>query len=67
MKILKVKQRNLSDHWGNELPPSLRLVMSNRFVKNKYTHIQLNGIVYEPKITKAIFGNPIVWLLKPLS
>jgi hypothetical protein len=67
MKILKVKNKNLSEHWGSELPPHLKVVLSNRFVKNKYTHIKLSGVVYTAKITKAVFGNSIVWLDKQIS
>jgi len=59
MKTLKVKLKSvkLNDAGIMYLLP----VMSKRFYKNKYTHVQIDGVVYNTS------GNEnITWLDEPL-
>lgn len=59
MKILKVKQKSvIFDANGTKC---LRYVIGNRFLKNDYTHVQIDGKIYPTNVTIGVFS-PIVWI-----
>ncbi len=49
MKILKVRLKNLIS-FSEYLPITLKPVMSKRFIKNRYTHIELQNVTYEANV-----------------
>lgn len=60
MKILKVKLRSII--YFNEYNQHLKPVMSKRFIKNGYTHIELSNRVFD-----ASEKNGVVTLGEPIS
>lgn len=50
MRILKVKSKHISDHM------IASYLISTRFKKNGYTHVQVNGEVFECQIVHPITG-----------
>lgn len=42
----------------------LKRVMTNRFVKNNHTQIQLRGQTHNVSVSHGIFNTPIVWIEK---
>lgn len=55
MKILKVKKRNCEFDWNGTI--KLKPVFRNRFIKNNYTHVQLNGKVIKCDVIDGISGS----------
>lgn len=60
-KVMKVRERNIDSTIGRA--GVLRPVMSRRFYKNGYTHVHLNGMIREAKISRGIFDSVIVWII----
>lgn len=60
-KVMKVRERHIDSTIGSG--GVLRPVMSRRFHKNGYTHVHLNGMLREAKISRGIFDSIIVWIL----
>ena len=58
-KILRLRERNVDFTLGKN--GVLKRVMGNRFVKNKYTHIQLGGVVRKASISQGMYY-PMVWI-----
>jgi len=50
MKILKVKLRNLI-YFSEYSPITLKPVMSKRFIKNRYTHVEFQNVIYETNVS----------------
>lgn len=59
VKVLPLRDRNVDFSMGKK--GVLKRVMANRFVKNKYTHIRLQGITHSVSVTKGMWS-PIVWI-----
>lgn len=57
MKIQKVRTKSVNDDGCGRV--SLRYVMAQRFKKHGYTHVQVDGVVYNTSIISNI-----VWIDK---
>jgi hypothetical protein len=60
-KVMRVRSRHVDSTLGSA--GVLRPVMSRRFHRNGYTHVQLDGSIREAKISHGIFQSVIVWIV----